>query len=117
MTKASTPQVRASGTPMMSSAITSMTATAKPKIVVTIQYLRTRAAKFSRPSAICGRVSRITSIRSFMPAASKARNRATARIRISSEAPLVMALSRAWAGSARLLSWNDEPSALICSWP
>jgi hypothetical protein len=59
----------------------------KPNTVVTIQYFRTLLAKLARPSAMCGRVSRLTPSRSGMLAASKARKMTTVPIRRSRDTP------------------------------
>ena len=80
---------------MIARAITSRTATMKPNTVVTIQYFRTLVAKLARPSAMCGRVSRITPSRSGMLAASKARKMTTVTISSSRETPPLMPLSSA----------------------
>ena len=53
----------------------------KLNTVVTIQYFRTLLEKLLRPSAMCGRVSRITPNRSGMLTASKARKTTTRTIR------------------------------------
>ena len=102
MTNASTPQVSARGTPIIRSATTSMTATIRPKIVVTTQYLRTLWAKSMSALAMLGRYRRSRSMRSPMPAASKVMNTTMASSSTSSESPLVIVLSTCDATPAKL---------------
>jgi len=97
--------------------MTPSTATMKPKTVVTIQYLRTRWPKLTMPSAMCGRVSRMTASRSAMVPDSKARKITMVMISTSSDSPPLTPLSSDWAGPASVLGCTEAASCSICCWP
>ncbi len=66
---------------------------------------------------MCGRVSRITAMRSGMVAASKATKITTVTMSSSRESPPPTPLASDCAGPARLLSCTDFDSWVIWSWP